>query len=96
MLEFGYRKTIRLIDPINRIVFYSIKNMSLENLENKKEIYILGENGDGKSLFLQALTVGLKGVEEGDVFNLVKSQKDYELKIEDSTSNIYDSKENVF
>jgi predicted ATP-binding protein involved in virulence len=59
----------------------------------------LGENGDGKSLFLQALTVGLKGVEEGDVFNLVKSQKEhYELKIEDSNSNTYDSndKENVY
>ena len=35
----------------------------------------------------------MKGVEEGDVFNLVKSQKNYELKIEDSNSNIYDSKE---
>lgn len=56
----------------------------------------MGENGDGKSLFLQALTVGLKGVEEGDVFNLVKSQKDYELKIEDSNSFIYDSKENIY
>lgn len=81
---------IKLIDIKN---FYSIKDINLENLEDKKEIYILGENGDGKSLFLQALTVGLKGVEEGDVFNLVKSQKDYELKIEDSNSNIYDSKE---
>jgi predicted ATP-binding protein involved in virulence len=88
--EISYIKSIDIKD------FYSIKNMSLENLENKKEIYILGENGDGKSLFLQALTVGLKGVEEGDVFNLVKSQKDYELKIEDSNGNIYDSKENVY
>ncbi|MDX4066803.1 AAA family ATPase [Aliarcobacter skirrowii] len=76
--------------------FYSIKDINLENLEDKKEIYILGENGDGKSLFLQALTIGLKGVEEGDVFNLVKSQKEYELKIEDSNSIIYDSKENIY
>lgn len=85
--EISYIKSIEIKD------FYSIKDINLENLEDKKEIYILGENGDGKSLFLQALTVGLKGVEEGDVFNLVKSQKDYELKIEDSNSNIYDSKE---
>ncbi len=76
--------------------FYSIKDINLENLEDKKEIYILGENGDGKSLFLQALTVGLKGVEEGDVFNLVKSQKEYELRIEDSNRVIYDSKENIY
>jgi predicted ATP-binding protein involved in virulence len=85
--EISYIKSIEIND------FYSIKNINLENLADKKEIYILGENGDGKSLFLQALTVGLKGVEEGDVFNLVKSQKDYELRIEDSNSNIYDSKE---
>ena len=93
---FNQTEEISYIKSINIKDFYSIKNISLENLENKKEIYILGENGDGKSLFLQALTVGLKGVEEGDVFNLVKSQKDYELKIEDSYSNIYDSKENVY
>lgn len=93
---FNQTEEISYIKSINIKDFYSIKNMSLENLENKKEIYILGENGDGKSLFLQALTVGLKGVEEGDVFNLVKSQKDYELKIEDSNSSIYDSKENVY
>lgn len=88
--EISYIKSIDIKD------FYSIKNINLENLEDKKDIYILGENGDGKSLFLQALTVGLKGVDEGDVFNLVKSQKDYELKIKDSNSNIYDSKENVY
>ena len=96
---FNQTEEISYIKSINIKDFYSIKNISLENLENKKEIYILGENGDGKSLFLQALTVGLKGVEEGDVFNLVKSQKEhYELKIEDSNSNTYDSndKENVY
>ncbi len=96
---FNQTEEISYIKSINIKDFYSIKNISLENLENKKEIYVLGENGDGKSLFLQALTVGLKGVEEGDVFNLVKSQKEhYELKIEDSNSNTYDSndKENVY
>ncbi|WP_323589941.1 AAA family ATPase [Aliarcobacter butzleri] len=90
---------ISYVKSINIKNFYSIKDINLENLDDKKEIYILGENGDGKSLFLQALTVGLKGVEEGDVFNLVKSQKEhYELKIEDSNNNIYDSKdkENIY
>jgi hypothetical protein len=59
---FNQTEEISYIKSINIKDFYSIKNISLENLENKKEIYILGENGDGKSLFLQALTVGLKGV----------------------------------
>ncbi|QKJ22480.1 AAA family ATPase [Poseidonibacter lekithochrous] len=72
--------------------FFSIKNLRLENLEDKKEIYLVGENGDGKSLFLQALTLGLKGISEGDVFDTVKSQKDYVLRLEDTNDNIYDSK----
>jgi len=55
--------------------FYSIKEIELTNLSNKKEIYIVGENGDGKTLLLQAITIALKGVNEGDVFNLTKSQK---------------------
>jgi hypothetical protein len=40
--EISYIKSIEIND------FYSIKNINLENLADKKEIYILGENGDGK------------------------------------------------
>ncbi len=73
--------------------FYSIKNMLLEDLGDKKEIYVVGENGDGKTLFLQALALGLKGVDEGDVFDLVKSQKEYNLKIVDLKNNSYSAQE---
>ena len=68
--------------------FYSIKNLKLDNLEDKKEIYIVGENGDGKTLFLQALTVGLKGIEEGEVFNLTKSQNQFftNITLEDNST----------
>ena len=51
--------------------------LDLHNLKDKKEIYIVGENGDGKTLLLQGITIALKGVEEGDVFNLVKPQNNY-------------------
>jgi hypothetical protein len=44
---FNQTEEISYIKSINIKDFYSIKNISLENLENKKEIYILGENGDG-------------------------------------------------
>ena len=76
--------------------FFSIKELKLENLQGKKEIYVVGENGDGKTLFLQALTLGLKGIEEGDVFNLVKSQKEYSLYIEDTNKNVYSSKKETY
>ncbi len=69
--------------------FFSIKEVKLENLKDKKEVYIVGENGDGKTLFLQALALALMGIDEGDVFDLVKSQKNYFTKIEDSSGNKY-------
>ena len=84
------------VSPMNSIKienFYSIKNMLLEDLGDKKEIYVVGENGDGKTLFLQALALGLKGVDEGDVFDLVKSQKEYNLKIVDLKNNSYSAQE---
>jgi predicted ATP-binding protein involved in virulence len=44
--------------------------MEIDNLKDKKEIYIVGENGDGKTLFLQSILVGLAGVRKGEVFEL--------------------------
>lgn len=90
------RDEIYKLDKIEIKNFFSIKNIKLEHLKNKNEIYIVGENGDGKTLLLQALALGLKGVAEGDVFNLVKSQKDYVLTIEDEKSNVYTAKDKTY
>lgn len=43
--------------------YFSIKDMELENLGDKKEIYIVGENGDGKTILLQAILLALKNRE---------------------------------
>lgn len=40
--------------------FEFIKQIELNELSNKKEIYILGENGDGKTVLLQALMLAFK------------------------------------
>ncbi len=64
---------IPTIDSIYIRDFFSIKNIEFNNLEHKKEIYIVGENGDGKTLLLQAISIGIKGIEEGIVFDLLKS-----------------------
>ena len=48
---------------INRVVidnFFSIKEMDLD-FQDSKEIYFLGENGDGKSLILMALYLAFNG-----------------------------------
>ncbi|MDX1957893.1 MAG: AAA family ATPase [Leptospiraceae bacterium] len=40
--------------------FYSIKSISISDLKDIKEVYFLGENGDGKTLLLQSILFALK------------------------------------
>lgn len=79
---------IAVIDEIKINDFFSIEELELRDLKDKKEIYILGENGDGKTIFLQALALGLKGVNEGEVFDFVKSQS-YSVRVKDSVGQEY-------
>ncbi|KIM06782.1 MAG: hypothetical protein KU38_11820 [Sulfurovum sp. FS08-3] len=83
------QKEIARIDSIHIQNFFSIKNIELSNLHDKKEIYVVGENGDGKTLLLQAITIALAGVKEGDVFDLVKSQQEYSLVVWNTQKNEY-------
>lgn len=78
------KEEIATIDSISVENFFSIESMKLDNLKDKKEIYIVGENGDGKTLLLQSIAIGLTGVKEGDVFNLTKTQKKLNIEIIDS------------
>ena len=98
-LKHGNQKNsnekIELIDSFKIENFYSIKEVDI-SLNGNKEVYIVGENGDGKSLLLQALAIGLVGVNEGEVFDLVKSQKDFKIEVKDTSNNVYDSKNNYY
>jgi uncharacterized protein (TIGR02646 family) len=40
--------------------YFSLEDILLENLYPTKEIYFLGENGDGKTLILQAILIAVK------------------------------------
>jgi len=88
--DINYIKTknkpqdISTIENIKIKDFFSIKDIELQGLENKKEIYIVGENGDGKTLLLQAMTIALVGIKDGDIFDLLKSQDGYKLSIIDN------------
>jgi len=41
--------------------YFSIKDMVIDDLDGNKEIYFVGENGDGKTVLLQAIALALKG-----------------------------------
>ncbi|WP_338791573.1 AAA family ATPase [Bernardetia sp. MNP-M8] len=85
-----------LIQNIQLKNFQFIKQVELNNLSNKKEIYILGENGDGKTVLLQALMLAFK---EHFVKNIARKslvgefldfEKDfekasYEIELDDKT-----------
>lgn len=87
------KEEIPYLNNINIKNFFSIKDLSVENISDKKEIYILGENGDGKTLFLQAIAVALKGSQRDgqEIFRKIKNE--YNLSIEDTNKNIYNGLE---
>lgn len=58
--------------------FYSIKEISLKEIKGAKEVYFLGENGDGKSLVLMGIHLAFNGR-----FILSKSKKESTGKIID-------------
>lgn len=60
------------IDYIEIKNYFSMKNIEINNLSDKKEIYFLGENGDGKTILLQAITFALRGYDEPDAIKVLK------------------------
>ena len=87
------KKEIQTINNIEIKNFFSINNIKIDNLKDKKEIYIVGENGDGKTLFLQAITIALKG-DIADGLEEFRRIKDYKLNI--NKNNIKFCKDNFF
>jgi len=83
-LPYVVSDSLEPLDSVNIENFYSIENITLSNLKEKKEIYIVGENGDGKTLLLQAITVSLVGISQGKVFDLVKQERDYSFLSKDA------------
>lgn len=73
-IESTYLEAIKIKE------YFSIKNMQIENLKGKKEIYFVGENGDGKTVLLQAIALALKG-DKYSIFaeDYIKDIKDREV-----------------
>lgn len=91
-------KTI-FLDSIKIKNYFSLKDIEIKDLKDKKEIYFVGENGDGKTILLQAILLALKKDYAGNVIEYIRDIKGLELsaKVENSIdySNNLDV-ENVF
>ncbi|MFK7948538.1 MAG: AAA family ATPase [Saprospiraceae bacterium] len=60
IIERGTVVDNRFLENIVIKDFYTIKEIELKDLSNKRFIFLLGENGTGKSIFLKALLITLK------------------------------------
>jgi predicted ATPase len=52
--------TIPYLQQVEIKNYFSLQHIKLSKLAKQREIYLVGENGDGKTLLLQAILLGLK------------------------------------
>ncbi len=85
------QKEISYISSLKVNKYFCIEDLALPDLKDQKEIYILGENGDGKTLILQSIILALKGVENGTVKDYLNSSDkiNITLNLDDETSHSF-------
>ncbi len=76
------------IEKVQIANFFSIEEVKLDHIESSKEIYFLGENGDGKSLILMAIYLAFNRYfiiektdkeQTGKVIDIINSNREMEL-----------------
>ncbi len=81
--------------------FYSIDDVSIRDIHKCKEVYFLGENGDGKSLLLMAIFLAFNRhfvsnqtdkERTGKVLDIMRSNMDMEIRGIDDREKIYENK----
>jgi len=84
------------LESIDIQKFFTIDSLNINNLSDKREIYFLGENGDGKTLVLQAILLALRGNTRNGVVieHLNHNQHLQKLQASDSEATIYSYKDN--
>ena len=84
------------LDAIEIKEYFSINNMKIEGLKDKKEIYFVGENGDGKTILLQAILLALKKDYSGAVIEHIRTMpKPMDLAVKDEYLSDYNSNVNI-
>jgi predicted ATP-binding protein involved in virulence len=85
--------------------FFSIESIELKEIKGAKEVYLLGENGDGKSLVLMALHLAFNGREidkntnleyTGKIKEILKANISARLSAKDTDGTKYGGEKIVF
>jgi len=74
-IDSTYLEAIKVQD------YFSIKDMEINDLKDKKEIYFVGENGDGKTVLLQAILLALKGDEYSGLAELYLGKEKEKMRL---------------
>lgn len=86
------------IDSFSVKNFFSIENIDLKEIKGAREVYFLGENGDGKSLVLMAMHLAFNGREiekntsfefTGKIKEILKSNENIQLRGRDTDHSKY-------
>jgi len=86
------------IDSFSVKNFFSIESIEFKEVKGAKEVYLLGENGDGKSLVLMALHLAFNGREidkntnfefTGKIKEIIKANNSARLNARDTDSTKY-------
>ena len=87
--EFSYLNSIKIKN------YFSIKDIEIINLKDKREIYFVGANGDGKTILLQAIVLALKKEYSGQIIEYIRDEKKMNLSVKDELSEEYNSNKNI-
>lgn len=86
------------IDSFSVKNFFSIESIEFKEIKGAKEVYLLGENGDGKSLVLMALHLAFNGREinkntnfefTGKIIEIIKANSSTRLNARDTDGTKY-------
>jgi len=71
--------------------YFCIQDFEIENIQDKKEIYLLGENGDGKTIVLQAILLAAKALFGNFLYKYLdeKHSDKFSIKVQDKDSHNY-------
>lgn len=100
-LEGSKSKESKYINGVKINDFYSVSEANLEHINGSKEVYFLGENGDGKSLILMAIYLTFNRhfiatktdlEKTGKILDIINDNKSMKLIGIDDSNKIYEEK----
>jgi len=94
-IKFNYTQNNIYLEAIKIKNYFSIKDIEITNLKDKKEIYFVGGNGEGKTILLQAILLALKKEYSGQIIEYIRDEKEVELFVKDEYSEEYSENKNI-